>query len=249
MPPDDPFPLRSVSGGPPPASHSIRFPTLELYAASHGNVLALHERRLTPDEVGLATGIFGGSLWYDRVRIVAGLVVNAPTTLGNYIRVSIDEYAHGMANEVLIHELTHVWQFQTKGTGYISNSLYHQLRATLATGSRSAAYDLDGAQILQAGSIVRLSAEKQAMLVEYWFMNQVLDFPERDSSGKLKLVSHPIRDTKIGQAMITEVRNARPLPQELIFEEAAWGPGMNERRHALPSDHDVTPIPLIRFEF
>src|SRR6266536_1421322 len=125
---DDGFPWPAA---PTPRGQSIRSPTLEIYAATHGSVLALRERRLTPDEIALATPVFGGSIWYDRVRIVAGLVVNAPTTLGNHIRAGLEEYARGLPGWVLIHELTHVWQFQTRGTGYLSDSLYHQTRAMI----------------------------------------------------------------------------------------------------------------------
>jgi hypothetical protein len=42
---------------------------------------------------------------------------------------------------VLIHELAHVWQYQTSGYRYIASSLWAQLRAWATTGSRRGAYD------------------------------------------------------------------------------------------------------------
>lgn len=73
----------------------------------------------------------------------------------------------------LIHELAHVWQYQTKGPAYISDSAWHQVSAVLATGSRRAAYDLTEAD-LNAESIHHLPAEKQAVIIECWFANPAL---------------------------------------------------------------------------
>lgn len=145
-----------------------RFPRLaplEALATQFAGALSSDTRALTTDERADATEVFGGSLDLDSVRIVRASVANAPTTLGNTIRIP---RAGGLDRAVLIHELAHVWQYQTKGTAYISDSAWHQVGALLATGSRNAAYDLTE-EDLSAESIHDLPAEKQAVIIESWF--------------------------------------------------------------------------------
>ena len=54
------------------------------------------------------------------------------------------------------------------------------------------------------------------------------------------------------ERMLREVRTARPIGQDLILEEAAFGPGAsNPRLWILDTERDgaVRQVPLIRFEF
>jgi hypothetical protein len=41
---------------------------------------------------------------------------------------------------VLVHEVTHVWQYPTRGTSYITDSVYHNASGQIATGNRNVAY-------------------------------------------------------------------------------------------------------------
>jgi hypothetical protein len=101
----------------------VRLPTLEVYLATQGSVFAERGRSLTLRERELAFPIFGNSLNYGAVRIAVAPIANAPTTLGNTIRISALLGRPGIPEHTLIHELSHIWQFQTRGTRYISNSL------------------------------------------------------------------------------------------------------------------------------
>ena len=101
----------------------VRIPLLENLGGQYGDLFAHSRRRLTQPEKAIAQPIFQSSVDLDEVQIVETGVINAPTTLGNHIRVSP---GYSMDDATLIHELTHIWQFQTQGNGYISNSLYHQ---------------------------------------------------------------------------------------------------------------------------
>lgn len=211
---------------------NLRLPTLELYSALHGGALSLGGRTLSKYERRDAEYIFEKSIDLDKVRIVRAIVANAPTTLGNYIRIGM----HGrISRQTLIHELAHIWQYQTMGTAYISDSVYHQVGATITTGSRNAAYKLSAAD-LSAGSIYDLTAEKQARVVENYYADP-------------KLRTDPVYEKFIG-----EVRRARPLPENIIQEEAAFGPGMGHQ-HLLQDDPggiiDRAPgtVPLVRIEF
>ena len=157
-------------------------------------------------------------------------VANAPVTLGNYIRVPMDG---SISRQTLIHELGHIWQYQTQGTAYISDSIYHQTAATIRTGSRDAAYTVT-AQDLQSRSIHNLNAEQQATVIETFFA----DVSVRNDPNYVRFMR--------------EVRSARPLPEAMILEEAAFGPGGGRNMFEDPSsgrDRASGTVPLFRLEF
>lgn len=213
------------------SSVRLRLPTLEIFASESGSMLSLVANSLTAREVQLARDVFGQSIDLDPVRIVQSSVVAAPTTLGNNIRTN-----GVMSDGTLIHELTHVWQYQNLGTRYISDSLYHQTVATFSSGSRNAAYQV---RIVPGKRFTAYTAEQQAMIVQQWFQIRGL------------------RSDPEYQRLIAEVRQARPLAtnvrRKLILEEAAFGPG-SSRHQTAPRRREyelqgVPNIPLIRLEF
>ena len=89
-------------------------------------------RPLTPDEITLARSVFGDAIDYARVRLVRRRwwpfqpkgVVMAPT--GNiHFHPDSEQWSEDFAHEPLsaqgmfIHEMTHVWQSQTRGRFYL----------------------------------------------------------------------------------------------------------------------------------
>ena len=89
-------------------------------------------RPLTPGEVELARSIFGEAIDYGRVRLVRGRwwpfqpkgIVMAPT--GNiHFHPASEKWSDDFSREPLsaqglfIHEMTHVWQTQTRGRFYL----------------------------------------------------------------------------------------------------------------------------------
>ena len=64
----------------------------------------------------IITDIFHDGVDASRVRIVETRILNAPTTLGNQIRVPPGWTFEGHNRPVLVHELAHVCQYQTQGT-------------------------------------------------------------------------------------------------------------------------------------
>jgi hypothetical protein len=206
----------------------LRFPVLETFAYQYGWAFG-RGRSLDDAERRLAREVFASSLDLDAVRIVSTTLAAAPTTLGDYIRT-----AGPMSNATLIHELTHVWQFQHGGAAYISDSLCAQVGAWASTGSRNAAYDLTG--VLQAGKrFSEYTAEQQAMIVETYYSDPAM---QADA---------------IYQALIDEVRRQQPVPaatrQRLIYEEGLYGP-RHDHLPSLPDDRSLPPImPLFRIDF
>jgi hypothetical protein len=208
----------------------LRFPVLETFAYQFGWAFG-SGRRLDDAERRVAREVFTNSLDLDAVRIVTTALAAAPTTLGDYIRTT-----GPMSNATLIHELTHVWQYQHGGAAYISDSLCAQVAAWASTGSRNAAYDLTGV-VLAGKRFSEYTAEQQAMIVETYFSDAA---KQADA---------------IYQALMDEVRAQQPVPaatrQRLIYEEGLYGPApRNDHLPSLPDDRTLPPImPFFRIDF
>lgn len=235
---------------PGPVGAEVRLPTLEIFAALHGDLFAGPERPLSQYERELAYPIFGNSLLYDEVRVAVASFANAPTTLGNVIRINAEMDRRGIPNGTVIHELTHIWQFQTRGMRYMSNSLCAQVTAMIVAGTRNAAYDLTIDDLDRAGTIDRLPAEKQATLVELWFLDlSISSAAPAPGAPRAALTSIKVREHTVAQSMLRELQLASPLPLAQILEESAFGPG---HRHPTldPQREPSSPlIPIFRIDF
>lgn len=109
----------------------------------------VRSRGLTDGERSQARTVFGDAIDLDVVVVTRGSLLAAGTdrTTGNTVNLgdadfvddTMDLTATGVA--YLIHELTHVMQFQQGGLGYIPESLWDQLISKIRTGSVDAAYD------------------------------------------------------------------------------------------------------------
>ena len=116
-----------------------------------GDMSGTRSRHLTNPEVQMAREIFQESIDYKAITITRDSLASlgAPRTLGNTIHLKSDWglfqgdtlELSPQGQETLIHEMTHVWQYQNGGLAYIPESLIAQLRAKLVSGSRDAAYD------------------------------------------------------------------------------------------------------------
>lgn len=181
-----------------PASPRVRIPSLEVLSVQLGGSLGRAGEPLTERELGIARPVFGSSINFADVRVVVTTIVAAPTTLGNNIRTP----QRDMEPWVLIHELTHVWQYQTQGTRYISMSACAQLRAAIASGDRNAAYDYTPGE----RQITDYGAEQQASIVEDWFKKTSL----RTDENYMRYIS--------------QVRSARPtMTAQERYNEAMFG--------------------------
>jgi hypothetical protein len=132
-------------------------------ATAHGRPLSREERRL-------AQSVFGRAIHYDRVRLIPTPLLEY-RTVGDTIRIPTDfSISHRTEGEymaqTLIHELTHVWQYQHGGTSYISTSLASQVAGAVATGSRNAAYDYD---VAAHTSFFEFTPEQQGRLIKNYF--------------------------------------------------------------------------------
>jgi hypothetical protein len=147
-----------------------------------GDKLAPPTRHINSAEIAYAREIFGDSLDYSKIAITRDglLSVGAPKTIGNTVHMrskwgseqftkdGSGQYTLELTEagrQLLVHEMTHVWQFQNGGLAYIPDSLVSQLRAQLGTGSRNGAYDWRS--VAKAGTPWQdWNPEQQAELVE-----------------------------------------------------------------------------------
>jgi len=226
---------------------------------------AFHARPLTRNEKGLARSVFGSSIDCARVRLIPTAVLEY-RTVANTIRIPegftiSDPY---MA-QTLIHELTHVWQYQHGGTSYISISLASQIAATWRTGSRNAAY---GYQITPGRTFFDFMPEQQGLLVENYFaMRQDLaSIPadlavgggltylsnHLDSSGNFIFLSAAARQTEITrelplhERLIQQMRAALPRQEASLLLDRAQEVTPLAERAPTPPEHRRTPVkPLL----
>jgi hypothetical protein len=204
----------------------LRIPLLEEIAIQGQKTFADPGRSLNPEERRLLLIIFGQSVNLSRVQIVLTDLgaKGRPYTLGNTIRIPRGTQFDA---QTLVHEMTHVWQYQTRGTNYISDSVVHQLT------SGQGAYDVT---LVPGQSIYEYTAEQEAVIVERYYA----DDPPGWSQNP-----HVVR-------MIDEVRRARPLSSDDIRKETWFGPGKSPLDNIGPANdaNRQTPtVPLIRIEF
>lgn len=220
----------------PARSRMLRLPRLELFLERHGARLSSHPRPLSPRERALAEPVFRGSIDYERVQIVQSRLASAPTTLGDVIRCN-----GPMSDRTLIHELMHIWQYQTRGTRYISDSLCHQLASLLRHGHRRAAYRLTGDDLDRVSRIDQLTAEQQAVFVELWFGDRALPFTHAERGRK---VPWRLRDHTRCKALMQQIQSARPLSPSAIHTEAVYGGAHSH----IAGVQRRSGVPLVRLE-
>jgi hypothetical protein len=187
-------------------------PTLDISAAVMQQAFASSVRPLGQRERELAARVFGDSIDLDQVRIARSSVVATPTTLANTIRTSQE-----ISDVTLIHELTHVWQFQTSGLRYVSCSLAGQAQGAIMHGDRNWAYDYKPRQ--ERSRLSDYGPEQQAMIVEDAFR-----------TGKL--------DEAPYAHLIAEIRSASPRRggEAEAIDERALGPRRFEPMGSLSPD-------------
>lgn len=181
------------------------FPRLELALIAAACRLSGSGRRFSPAEGRLLAEIFGESLALDPVRIVETRWLNAPTVLGNCIRIRPGYTFTGPRAAVLVHEAVHLWQFQNFGTGYITDSVVHNLRSLARTGRRALAYMN---YQLHANSRFRdFTAEQQATIITDHF--ELTQYCTHQPNPPAWVVARRA-DLPIYARLLEDVRGVRP---------------------------------------
>jgi hypothetical protein len=214
--------------------------------------------------VRLVRGVFGASVDYARVRLIPTGVLEY-RTVANTIRVPEDfTIANEYMAQTLIHEMTHVWQYQHGGTGYISASLASQIAGTMRTGSRNAAYDY---QISPGMSFFEFGPEQQGLLVENYFsMLRDQESPGRahyrgnhlDPGGEFQWLTGAQRMAEISRELplhrplIGQMQAALPRPEVDLLSVRATEVMRTPFDAAVPPREDlrIAPVkPLLEVRF
>lgn len=135
----------------------------------------VRSRALSSGERAYAQEIFGDTLDYDPIVITRGSIMSAGSAraTGNAVNLEDKHFVgdtmelNGSGYTTFIHEMTHVFQYQHGGMGYIPESLWEQYKAWKRTGSRDAAYEwkpLDAAGVPWE----EWNVEQQAYAVEQY---------------------------------------------------------------------------------
>ncbi len=135
------------------------------------------KRPLSDAEVRLLRGVFGDGISYESVRLVrmatfiARLNGSRAFVLGNTLNLpdqDHDDIARGRNPSLLVHEATHLWQYQHHGWGYVAESLWAQ--------SFGDGYDYVKA-LRQGKPWRKMNPEQQAQLIQDAFRDGYFDAP------------------------------------------------------------------------
>lgn len=149
---------------------SPRRETPELRAMNAQATASGDKRSLTEVEKQLLRGVFGEGISYGPVRlarmagVIAGINGSRAFVLGNTLNlpsVDYDALVRGERTWLLVHECTHIWQYQHHGWGYVAEALWAQ--------GFGDGYDY--VKALRAGTPWRkMNPEQQAQLIQdaYW---------------------------------------------------------------------------------
>src|SRR5262249_21949071 len=149
-------------------------------------------------------------------RIVDASIANAPTTLGNQIRVRPGfSFSSEEGKSTLIHETGHVWQYQTQGTRYITCAVYHQIEANIKTGTRNAAYM--NYKLDEKSKISDFPAEEQATIIQDYYEITVR---YKDSPVPPDWVKMRQKNLSDYERLIKAVQSYRPMPQQQIYTDS-----------------------------
>ena len=221
-------------------------PALEFAAIQLSAITSPIGRALTPTERGIVDDIFQSAIDAGRVRITETHILNAPTTLGNQIRVPYGWDFSGVRRAVLVHEFAHIWQYQTQGTGYITDSVYHNVSGQIATGNRNVAYM--NYQLKKGSSLTDFTAEEQATIVGDYYEITRIYAGDKNPPAWVGIRSP---DLPIYERMIQQVRGATPrsdakiYSDSLMFQPDNRMPDMGTR----PGEGFSPTIPLIKWKF
>ena len=220
----------------------VRSPLVEGLLVLGQGALANPGRTLTTTEEMILRGVFKDSLDYDSVRIALTNIGAAgrPYTFANTIRIPPKT---DFNSRTLVHECTHVWQYQTKGSGYLSDSGWHQM-----VDKSAYAVKLVGGQ-----SLYGYTAEQQAVIVESYYADQ--QNKPKVPATEIEYDPSQTTDPPLGWSllpdvirMIGELQRARPISDQARLQDRLYGPGPLPRDDS--PDRRLEPmVPIIRLEF
>jgi hypothetical protein len=224
---------------------SVTSPVLEWSAIQLSAITSPFGRALHQREFEIINDIFAGGVDASRIRIVEARILNAPTTLGNQIRVPPGWNFDDERRAILVHEVAHVWQYQTHGTSYITDSVYHNASGQIATGDRNVAYM--NYQLTANSALSDFTAEEQATIIgDYYEMTRL----HANDATPPAWVTLRRRDIDIYERLIQTVRSSTPLTDTMVYQRSLMNqppPGFDMNSPGTQGFAPVMPLLEIRF--
>lgn len=91
----------------------------------------VHNRSMTEWEIRQARLVFGNAINYSKVTIADGSISSKLASVRGYARTvgNVINFPTGRSRNMsfMVHELTHVWQYQTNGWSYASSAIWAQI--------------------------------------------------------------------------------------------------------------------------
>ncbi len=150
-------------------------------------------RALNVKERAIVEELFAGSIDVDRIRIDE--LALAPRFMRiAYVGIYTINSFGQMSEDLFVHELIHIWQYEHLGSVYIPRALRAQRTA--------AGYDYGGADALRDGpqELLAYNYEQQGdILADYW----------RAKHGRHTRWENPVRTTMPYQGLVEQVRRRK----------------------------------------
>lgn len=127
------------------------------------DLIKVNTRRLTEEEIRDASTVFGSAVNLRLVRLDMRALLGPARTKRDYTSFHTINCWREHRRDVLIHELTHVWQYERAGAIYMPQALHAQFRG--------AGYDYGGRAGLRAAEhgFAGFNREQQAQIVQDFF--------------------------------------------------------------------------------
>lgn len=189
--------------------------------SNSGNFLlaSSFERNLNDDEIKYIVRTFDRSIDYSKIRITRGNILSAGSskTIGNTIHLA-DIWGSAIFQQdgtslteqgliLLVHEVTHVWQWQNGGFAYAPDALIAMLSAWLTTGDRDNAYSWREAD-RKGQPWASWNPEQQAQTVEDY--NRAIQIFASDPRGERGRVA--IETTLVLTKYMIKIRDKEGAP-------------------------------------
>lgn len=131
------------------------------------DIFKIRSRTLSEGEVDIAKSIFGNTIDYSRIRIDQRALLGPKQMRIAYVSFYTINTWGDLSIPLLIHELTHIWQYQKYGALYIPRALIAQ--------RSNPSYDYGGLENLKrmkdsGETIESLNMEQQADLAEDYYL-------------------------------------------------------------------------------
>ncbi len=153
------------------------------------NLVKKSTQNISPAELIIGKSIFGNKINWSILMQDKNAWSAKPSFCLAYVSFNTINSRQNLSDDIFIHELTHVWQYQNFGAGYIVNAL----AAQKSLERYNYAYHADW---FQTPEFLNFNAEQQADLIQDYFLiknGKPTQWLEQEEKNLIKLSSFLFR--------------------------------------------------------